>query len=235
MELRCPFCRAPLLEEEARVTCGACHTLHHEECWLENFGKCAVFGCGGEAASPQLGGEEQDQPIVVLPRLPRRRSRQTGRWRRHRTSRHRIGFIFPLILLFSSLIRLGIHSAEELHRRYAPPVDFTTREREWGLLQRPQRYDVLAEIRSPLAFGQMELQRPQGHDVLGEEEQVLRKCPSEMILLESRSRRPEVTWVRLPKRCASVPLPTSSTTSTSVTAGEGDVGKPSSPESDPSE
>ncbi len=168
MELRCPFCHAPLLEEEARVTCGACHTLHHEECWLENFGKCAIFGCGGGAASPSLGGEGEDRHIVVLPRRPRRRIRREEGWRRRRrTFGNRIGFIFPLILLFASLIRFGLRSAEEVHLRYALPVDPATRERALERsLQRFPHDDFAVEILHGVATPKLWGVRPrvQRHD-----------------------------------------------------------------------
>jgi hypothetical protein len=46
----CPYCRFPVKTVGARLTCGACASAHHPECWEENGG-CAVTGCAGGAAS----------------------------------------------------------------------------------------------------------------------------------------------------------------------------------------
>ena len=40
----CPYCRFPLKEGGAAIECGACHAIHHQECFTENGG-CAVAGC----------------------------------------------------------------------------------------------------------------------------------------------------------------------------------------------
>ena len=38
----CPVCREGL--EQDCVTCPACRSLHHGDCWAWNHG-CAIFGC----------------------------------------------------------------------------------------------------------------------------------------------------------------------------------------------
>jgi TM2 domain-containing membrane protein YozV len=40
----CPYCRAPFEPDEPVVTCEACSTPHHADCYEENKG-CTVFGC----------------------------------------------------------------------------------------------------------------------------------------------------------------------------------------------
>jgi predicted RNA-binding Zn-ribbon protein involved in translation (DUF1610 family) len=40
----CAICQSPLQEGEAVVSCPACHSPYHTECWEENGG-CAIYGC----------------------------------------------------------------------------------------------------------------------------------------------------------------------------------------------
>ena len=47
----CPYCRFPLKEGGAALECGACHAIHHQECFTENGG-CAVAGCAAGPGSP---------------------------------------------------------------------------------------------------------------------------------------------------------------------------------------
>ncbi len=44
MSAVCPYCRCPLLPDEAQVVCPSCQTPHHADCYQENGG-CTVFGC----------------------------------------------------------------------------------------------------------------------------------------------------------------------------------------------
>lgn len=46
----CPYCRFPMKEGAAIVECGACHAIHHEDCFSDNQG-CAVTGCPGGPAT----------------------------------------------------------------------------------------------------------------------------------------------------------------------------------------
>lgn len=41
----CPFCRQLMEPGDNVVSCFACNTAHHEECWNE-VSRCSVFGCG---------------------------------------------------------------------------------------------------------------------------------------------------------------------------------------------
>jgi hypothetical protein len=51
----CPFCRFPVKERDEVVSCGECHSSHHEDCW-EDHGGCAVPGCaGGPRTEPDAG------------------------------------------------------------------------------------------------------------------------------------------------------------------------------------
>ena len=40
----CPYCRTPFEPDDEIVTCPACGTAHHADCFAENGG-CTVFGC----------------------------------------------------------------------------------------------------------------------------------------------------------------------------------------------
>lgn len=44
VETLCPYCRAPMEEQDTVARCRKCRTAHHEECWHEQ-GRCSVFGC----------------------------------------------------------------------------------------------------------------------------------------------------------------------------------------------
>lgn len=42
----CPYCRYPFDKGSLVDECGACHAVHHEDCWADGGG-CAVVGCAG--------------------------------------------------------------------------------------------------------------------------------------------------------------------------------------------
>jgi DNA-binding transcriptional regulator YhcF (GntR family) len=41
----CPYCRQSMEPADSVVTCFACNTAHHDECWNE-VSRCSIFGCG---------------------------------------------------------------------------------------------------------------------------------------------------------------------------------------------
>ncbi|MCI0447973.1 GntR family transcriptional regulator [bacterium] len=41
----CPYCRQSMEPSDTVVSCFACNTAHHEECWDE-VSRCSIFGCG---------------------------------------------------------------------------------------------------------------------------------------------------------------------------------------------
>ena len=49
----CPYCRYPFTEGAGAVSCRACGTPHHADCWRENGG-CTTYGCQ-ETPGPQVG------------------------------------------------------------------------------------------------------------------------------------------------------------------------------------
>jgi TM2 domain-containing membrane protein YozV len=50
----CPYCRAPILPDEAITDCEGCGTRHHSDCYTENGG-CTIFGCSkAPAEEPKL-------------------------------------------------------------------------------------------------------------------------------------------------------------------------------------
>lgn len=50
----CPYCRAPISEEEPLTACDGCGTRHHADCYAENGG-CTIFGCScAPAEEPKL-------------------------------------------------------------------------------------------------------------------------------------------------------------------------------------
>jgi TM2 domain-containing membrane protein YozV len=55
MSAACPYCRAPIEQNEAQtVLCPGCGTPHHADCFEENGG-CTIFGCSAApAAEPKL-------------------------------------------------------------------------------------------------------------------------------------------------------------------------------------
>lgn len=61
MSAACPYCRAPIEQDEAQtVLCPGCGTPHHADCFEENGG-CTVFGCSSApAAEPKLSIAEPD-------------------------------------------------------------------------------------------------------------------------------------------------------------------------------
>ncbi|MBI2943912.1 MAG: hypothetical protein HYY25_06900 [Candidatus Wallbacteria bacterium] len=52
---RCRVCGEPL--ERATVTCAACETPHHADCW-QYLGRCAIFGCGSHRFTRRPAEEE---------------------------------------------------------------------------------------------------------------------------------------------------------------------------------
>jgi hypothetical protein len=52
----CQYCGVEIAAGQARVTCPACETPHHEDCWRE-AGACTTFGCaGGATPSAPIAG-----------------------------------------------------------------------------------------------------------------------------------------------------------------------------------
>lgn len=60
----CPYCRFPFDPGSDVDECGACHAVHHADCWAEGAG-CAVVGCSGAGT-------------VELPPVPSRRPTPTA-------------------------------------------------------------------------------------------------------------------------------------------------------------
>jgi len=52
----CPYCRTPFEPEDEIISCEACATPHHADCYAENGG-CTVFGC---SRAPQ------DEPKISI-------------------------------------------------------------------------------------------------------------------------------------------------------------------------
>jgi hypothetical protein len=63
----CPYCRFPLKEGAAMVTCGVCDAAHHGDCWDDNGG-CAVVACVGGPMTP--GSAPPPTPIAPAPAAP---------------------------------------------------------------------------------------------------------------------------------------------------------------------
>ena len=159
MEIRCPFCHAPLLAREAQVACDVCHTLHHQECWLENFGKCSVFGCDGTRPGGAEATEEIPRRLVVIPGRAARRNRRAARWRRRRIFDRRAAFIFPalVVFFFSMMAAHGITTALQLYRLYA----LAPNESGWRLQTAdPSPHSPVEETRSRRSSGGQEAPFP---------------------------------------------------------------------------
>lgn len=69
----CPYCRAPIdTQAEESLTCEACDTPHHRDCFEENGG-CTVFGCKSAPAdepklrigTPDLSPVAPTEPITI--------------------------------------------------------------------------------------------------------------------------------------------------------------------------
>lgn len=60
----CAVCRHDVASDDEHVYCGSCRTLHHAECWQENFG-CATYGCSNvnclEPRKPLSSDESVDE------------------------------------------------------------------------------------------------------------------------------------------------------------------------------
>ena len=60
MNPACPYCRSPFEPEDEIVTCEACATPHHADCYAENGG-CTVFGCSrAPVDEPKISISSQD-------------------------------------------------------------------------------------------------------------------------------------------------------------------------------
>ena len=55
----CPYCKTQFKESDEAISCPACQTLHHANCWEENKG-CTTFGC-----SEQHYEEQHTNPTDV--------------------------------------------------------------------------------------------------------------------------------------------------------------------------
>jgi len=56
----CPYCRTPFEADDEIVTCPACGTEHHADCFAENGG-CTVFGCSqAPVEEPKISVTTQD-------------------------------------------------------------------------------------------------------------------------------------------------------------------------------
>lgn len=64
MTTTCPYCRAAIAPEDPTVTCSRCALPYHAECWREN-GRCATYGCGGQATLGSGGGADVGAPVEV--------------------------------------------------------------------------------------------------------------------------------------------------------------------------
>ena len=60
MTSACPYCRCVFEPDEEVLTCEACATPHHADCYAENGG-CTVFGCAkAPADEPKLSISSAD-------------------------------------------------------------------------------------------------------------------------------------------------------------------------------
>jgi TM2 domain/Prokaryotic RING finger family 1 len=63
----CPYCRTPFEADDEVVTCPACGTAHHADCFAENGG-CTVFGCSqAPVEEPKISVTSHDvsRPLAV--------------------------------------------------------------------------------------------------------------------------------------------------------------------------
>lgn len=68
----CPYCRAPIANEETLSVCDGCGTRHHADCYAENGG-CTIFGCSCAPAeepklsvsAPELAGVATTAPAAI--------------------------------------------------------------------------------------------------------------------------------------------------------------------------
>jgi hypothetical protein len=74
---KCPYCRFPLKSGIRAMECGACHAIHHLDCWQDNGG-CTVMGCAwAPGKTPRLvvdplapGSLPPPPPPAIAPRQP---------------------------------------------------------------------------------------------------------------------------------------------------------------------
>lgn len=57
---RCPYCHDLLEDGATLVTCGLCHTQHHEVCAAE-LGRCSVLGCAAPVEVDREPGETAER------------------------------------------------------------------------------------------------------------------------------------------------------------------------------
>ena len=63
----CPYCRAPIIEDEPLTVCEGCGTRHHADCYAENAG-CTIFGCRcAPADEPKLSVSTPELVAVAAP------------------------------------------------------------------------------------------------------------------------------------------------------------------------
>src|ERR1700756_1593630 len=68
MKAACPYCRAPFESEDELISCEACATPHHADCYAENGG-CTVFGCSrAPVGEPKISISNSDFSDVAQPR-----------------------------------------------------------------------------------------------------------------------------------------------------------------------
>lgn len=64
MSAACPYCRTKVTATDESVTCEACGTVHHADCYAENGG-CTIFGCSkAPADEPKLSVSAPDLVAV---------------------------------------------------------------------------------------------------------------------------------------------------------------------------
>jgi uncharacterized membrane protein YhaH (DUF805 family) len=66
MSQTCPYCRESIVETDL-AECPACHTPHHQDCWMENGG-CTVFGCEhAPADDPKIAVSSHEMARASIP------------------------------------------------------------------------------------------------------------------------------------------------------------------------
>lgn len=66
----CPYCRANIADADPSVTCEACGTVHHADCYQENGG-CTIFGCSrAPADEPKLSVSGPELLAAAEPSTP---------------------------------------------------------------------------------------------------------------------------------------------------------------------
>ena len=66
----CPYCRAPITDDESLTVCEGCGTRHHADCYAENGG-CTIFGCKcAPAEEPKLSVSTPELASVAASSTP---------------------------------------------------------------------------------------------------------------------------------------------------------------------